>query len=52
MSEDLAATVQQLANRVARNEPQHRDPEKFHAEKSDIVHQLRVIASRIKEQRT
>jgi len=51
VSEDLAATVQELAKRVARNEPQHRDPERFHLEKSDIAHQLRAVASKIKEQR-
>lgn len=48
---DLADTVRQLADRVARNEPQHRDPERFHLEKSDIAHQLRAVASKIKEQR-
>ena len=48
----LAETLRQIALRVARNEPQHRDPERFHAEKSDIAHQIRTVAKEIEEQRT
>lgn len=33
-----------LADRVRRLAPSHRDPEKFHAEKSDIEHTLRRLA--------
>ena len=33
-----------LAERVERNVPQHRDPEAFHAEKSEIVTELKRLA--------
>ncbi len=33
-----------LANRVAANVPHRTDPEKFHAEKSEIAAELRRIA--------
>lgn len=40
----ISERLAELAKRVATNEPDHRDPEKFHAEKSEIAHQLRKIA--------
>ena len=40
----LADRLAELAARVVRNVPDHRDPEAWHAEKSDIAHQLRRIA--------
>lgn len=36
--------LQLLADRVDRNVPSHREPDKFHEEKSDIAHQLRSMA--------
>lgn len=33
-----------IARRVDANIPNHRDPEAFHAEKSDIVRELRNLA--------
>lgn len=39
-----AATIHELARRVARLAPCHRDPERFHIEKSEIVHALRRLA--------
>lgn len=33
-----------LARRVARLQPSHRDPERFHEEKSEIAHALRELA--------
>lgn len=36
-----------LADRVRRLAPDRRDPEQFHAEKSEIVHELRRLARRI-----
>lgn len=40
----LAERLAELANRVVANEPDRRDPEKFHAEKSEIAHLLRKAA--------
>jgi hypothetical protein len=40
----IADRLAELAARVVRNEPDRRDPERFHTEKSDIAHQLRRIA--------
>lgn len=40
----LAERLAELAARVVQNEPDRRDPERFHCEKSDIAHQLRKIA--------
>ncbi len=36
-----------LAARVARLSPSHRDPEAFHEEKSEIEHALRLIAREV-----
>lgn len=36
-----------LAARVARLSPSHRDPERFHEEKSEIEHALRLIAREV-----
>jgi len=35
-----------LASRVDRLSPSHHDPERFHVEKSEIVHDLRRLAGR------
>lgn len=40
----LAERLQELARRVDRNVPAHRDPEAFHTEKSEIAEQLRRAA--------
>ena len=40
----LADRLTWLANRVAANMPSHRNPEQFHAEKSEIAAELRRIA--------
>ncbi|MFO1138330.1 MAG: hypothetical protein U1E41_04550 [Paracoccus sp. (in: a-proteobacteria)] len=37
-----------LANRVRRLRPDHRDPERFHIEKSEIEHHLRQIAAEVR----
>lgn len=37
--------LEELARRVDRNVPRRSDPEEFHAEKSEIVQQLRRIAN-------
>mgnify|MGYP006372044071 CR=1 FL=1 len=42
--EPLTPRLVALANRVAINLPDHRNPEKFHAEKSEIVAELKRIA--------
>ena len=47
----LAARLSELAARVVRNVPDHRDPEAWHAEKSDIAHQLRRIANEAENER-
>lgn len=36
--------LRDLASRVDRNLPDHRDPQRFHAEKSEIVNDLRRLA--------
>jgi hypothetical protein len=41
---DLAEQLLDLANRVARLGPNRRDPEKFHADKSDLVAELHRLA--------
>ena len=45
ISEPIAAVLRDLASRVERNVPQHRDPHAFHAEKSEIASELRRLAS-------
>lgn len=41
----LSADLHALADRLARLAPSHRDPFRFHEEKSEIVHELRRLAS-------
>lgn len=36
--------LEEIAERVRRLVPSHRDPERFHLEKSEIEHQLRRMA--------
>jgi predicted ATP-binding protein involved in virulence len=40
----LAAIVADIAERVARLAPSHRDPEEFHIRKSDLAAELRRVA--------
>jgi hypothetical protein len=40
-----------LAERVERNVPNHTDPEAFHAEKSEIVSELREVSREAQEAR-
>lgn len=44
-TETVDARLRDLAARVERNVPHHRDPERFHAEKSEIATELRRLAS-------
>ena len=44
---DTWQKIGDLANRIRRLCPDHRDPERFHIEKSEIEHQLRQLASSI-----
>lgn len=39
------AALRDLAARVERNVPHHREPERFHSEKSEIAAALRRLAS-------
>jgi len=39
-----SVTLSSLATRVARLTPSHRDPERFHVEKSEVVAELRRLA--------
>lgn len=41
---DSQHTLSQLAVKVARLSPSHRDPERFHVEKSEVVAELRRLA--------
>lgn len=38
------ADLEDLARRVDRLSPDHRDPERFHLDRSDIVAELRLLA--------
>lgn len=40
----LSADLHALADRLARLAPSHRDPFRFHEEKSELVHELRRLA--------
>ncbi|WP_209085446.1 hypothetical protein [Agrobacterium tumefaciens] len=40
----LANDLHALADRLARLAPSHRDPFRFHEEKSELVHELHVLA--------
>lgn len=39
--------IAELARRIRCLCPNHRDPQKFHEEKSDIEHELRKLARRV-----
>lgn len=41
---DTCQALGELADRLRRLRPDHRDPERFHVEKSEIEHQLRRLA--------
>ncbi len=41
----IAAALAELARRVDRLRPEHRDPERFHLVKSDIAAELRRLAA-------
>lgn len=41
---DQRAALATLADRVQRLRPDHRDPERYHAEKSEIAAELRRLA--------
>lgn len=40
----MGLILEELADRLRRLRPDHRDPERFHAEKSEIEHALRCMA--------
>jgi hypothetical protein len=44
MESAVSELLRNLAARVERNVPHHRDPERFHAEKSEIAAALRRLA--------
>lgn len=44
MDTDVAAELRALSDRVRRNVPHRRDPERFHTEKSCIVQDLEALA--------
>lgn len=41
---NLANDLHAMADRLARLAPSHRDPFRFHEEKSELVHELRRLA--------
>ena len=41
---ELQMALYRLADRLRFLSPSHRDPERFHAEKSVLVHELRLLA--------
>ena len=46
MDSAVSELLRELAARVERNVPHHREPERFHAEKSEIASELRRLAGR------
>ena len=46
MDTDVAAELRALADRVRRNVPHRRDPERFHTEKSCVCQDLECLARR------
>lgn len=40
----LSSDLHALADRLARLAPSHRDPFRFHEDKSELVHELRKLA--------
>lgn len=47
MKNDAWQKIGDLANRIRRLCPDHRDLERFHIEKSEIEHQLRQLAAEV-----
>jgi hypothetical protein len=47
MDTDVAAELRALSDRVRRNVPHRRDPQRFHTEKSCIVQDLEALANRL-----
>lgn len=43
--DDPREQITYLAHRVRRLCPDHRNPHRFHEEKSEIVHELNILAS-------
>lgn len=48
IADDQAPLLDDLARRVRRLCPDHRHPERFHIEKSEIEHELRRLARHIR----
>ncbi len=44
---DLPDRLAELAHRVGRLSPSHREPERYHEEKSEIAFELRVLARHV-----
>jgi hypothetical protein len=44
----LGSQLDALAARVARLSPCRRDPERFHIDKSDLAHAMRLLASELR----
>ena len=44
---NVPATLTSLASRVRRLVPSHSNPERFHEEKSEIAHALRILAREV-----
>jgi hypothetical protein len=47
MAEPLSERLLEIARRIDRNVPDRRDPERFHADKSAIVDELRRAAREV-----
>jgi predicted transcriptional regulator len=46
-----AALLDNLAARLIRLAPSHRDPERFHVEKDDLVRELHKLASALRREK-
>ena len=49
MAPHRSERLEELARRVARLRPSHRDPEAFHVEKSELAHELRRLAAEVRQ---
>lgn len=43
--DDHPLTLDEIADRLQRLSPCHRDPHRFHEQKSELVHELRKLAA-------
>lgn len=45
----VACSLSAIADRLAKLAPSHRDPERYHIDKSELVHDLHQLAQRLED---